>query len=142
VPQPHRPVLSLNISAKCTGNTSSIWYGKAGSKYCKSCYGAKSRPDKAGGSADGPVSIIGKRLLEDDVTDLELLMGADGRISELHAILDQRCAFGSNARPMRLVPFLTERPRLTAAPAPHCLAGASTRTSSSAGSGATRTTRG
>ena len=89
---------SLKISAKCTGNTSSLWYGKAGGKYCKACYGAKDKPDKAGGSADSPVSIItGKRLLEDDVTDLEQpLMGADGRISELHAILDQRCALGSN----------------------------------------------
>jgi hypothetical protein len=87
----------LNISTKCTGNTSKIWYGKVGSKYCKSCYGAKSKQDKAGGSADSPVSIItGKRLLEDDMTDLEQLMGADGRISELHAILDQRCALGSN----------------------------------------------
>ena len=52
-------------------------------------------------SARKPLSpdaiITGKRLLEDDVTDLEQLMGADGRISELHAILDQRCALGSNS---------------------------------------------
>ena len=68
-----------------------------GSKYCKSCYG-KSKQDKPSGHAESPTSIIpGKRLFEDDVTDLEQLLGADGRISELHAILDQRCALRSNS---------------------------------------------
>ena len=53
---------SLNISAKCTGNTSKIWYGKAGSKYCKSCYGAKSKQDKAGGSGARDLALRADRV--------------------------------------------------------------------------------
>ena len=41
--------------------------------------------------------MTGKRLLEEDVYDLEYLMGTDGRISELHAILDQQCFLRSNS---------------------------------------------
>ena len=88
---------ALKCSAKCTGNTSKIWYGKVGSKYCKSCYD-KSKQDKPSGHAESPASIIlGKRLFEDNATDLEQLSSTDGRISELHAILDQRCALRSNS---------------------------------------------
>ena len=93
----------LNITAKCTGTASKIWYGKKGSKYCKACYNGKQ--DKGSSSADSPSSTItGKRLLEEDVNELEYLLGAEGRISELHAILDQRCGLGSNRTMDRKLP--------------------------------------
>ena len=69
--------------------------------------------NKGSSSADSPSSIITcKRLLEEDVNELEYLLGADGRISELHAILDQRPAVQSWLEPHdgSKTPFLLSAP--------------------------------
>ena len=90
---------SLNISAKCTGNTSSLWYGKAGSKYCKSCYDKKPKEVAAGKRQ----RVDAELFCASPTPTVALSHGSDAWISEIYAVRSHR--YRSPAPAPALGPF-------------------------------------